>query len=1447
MKFFHFFSSLVFAFVVIPTLEARNIASWDLHANSPTAYSSTIISGAGHTHAVIPSLTGINTVSELEEIWIFNPSNSGYPNFGSAANTAIADFVANGGRLYFFDRRVTEAASMLPGASGIVFVRGTGSSPSNANLIDLDPGAPALLVAGLNNQTFDGGNSSSHGFMQRSSLPANAQTVLIRQQNSEHVVQVVYPYGSGMVCYSTIPADHYLSRGSSSIGTGLQTMLANAANNALARTAMVATTAVSSITSSSATAGGNITTTGGAVVTERGVVFSTNPNPTLASGTKVVSGSGTGSFTANLSALMPSTTYYVRAYAINSAGTAYGSQVIFTTNPAIPSISTAAATAIGLHTATSGGSVLTVGQSAVTERGVVFSTNPNPTLASGTKVVSGSGTGGFTANLAGLLSNTTYYLRAYASNSVGTGYGANRSFTTLARADLALRSSDVVIDPALPVPGEPWTVTTTVFNQGDAAADAELVIFLRQPGGNMAEAARIPVDSIAPGGQRELVWYAPALLKSGPHQVELELQTISPSDVVTGNNAVGPFDFQTGAPPLRLEWLTAEGAAAPGDSRILSFAIRNTGSEAVPIDAVNVAGGPAWLNFAGALPAEPLAPGEEWFATFALDVPAGATPGTLESPNLSTFLLQASSGGNDFQSEFILGLYPANAASIEVTVVNATSNMPIAGAIVAVDDSTAALTTGADGKVVATLLPGTRTVAAYGAGFLPDQAVLQIEPGPANALTLALQAGEPLGISEVSSTALSAEEIAARGIDLEDPENSIVYDFQLSTSIDVLVLKNVVVGSGGGSGQVDLGDYSVSYEMFVPGDDPFERVEVWVITPGKVQMLKQFWDVAVSIGNQTSAFVIEDTALELDLPAGLSLPELFGSAQAANQVFGDLAPGETVTGEWVVRGDLPGNYQVPANATGDLKLGALSIPLVGGGSAEIEVTEPRIRVSAVPSVPEVFEGESFELLVSVENLSPVPLNGVEIALDPLRIENAEVVVGETLNRVIGTIPAEGEATVAFELIPIVPAPLSVLAALDVKGESQSKDDPLVTPMSDPKKFVISIPPLPDQQTAMTTSLGVTLSEALPAINFEPALEAALRDILNKPTGDITADDLVGIIGMDLSGRGISDLSGLENAVDLENLNLSNNSITDVSLLEDFPSLASINLNGNPLDFLDPTLRSFLQSLVSGGVIWTPITQSITFELDEGASYAQGQAIPLSATSSISGLVVSLALSDDSMGLLAAGTLTLANDASGPLTVTASQSGDEWIAAAEVVERSLLVRPFFDGPYTVSTRYETPVSISLVKLLARVAVPDGGLAQITTLSPTDIPGATATLGADSIQYLPAVGFSGEDRFMVTIGDGLGGSTTGTVIITVGPSQNSGEPGVNPAQIEILPEGDVGIAFQGIPGRQYIIQRSLDLSTGSWQDLATVTAAPNGSVAFTDQDPPVGSAFYRLRMP
>jgi len=195
---------------------------------------------------------------------------------------------------------------------------------------------------------------------------------------------------------------------------------------------VLTTTATSSITTTTATSGGNFTAAGTSTVTARGVVWSTTTNPTIALTTKTVDGTGTGTFVSSITGLTANTTYYVRAYATNSSGTAYGNQQTFTTVALVlPTLTTTATSSIANTTATSGGNITADGGATVTARGVVYSTTTNPTIALTTKTVDGTGTGAFVSSITGLTANTTYYVRAYATNSVGTSYGSEVSFTTL--------------------------------------------------------------------------------------------------------------------------------------------------------------------------------------------------------------------------------------------------------------------------------------------------------------------------------------------------------------------------------------------------------------------------------------------------------------------------------------------------------------------------------------------------------------------------------------------------------------------------------------------------------------------------------------------------------------------------------------------------------------------------------------------------------------------------------------------------------------------------------------------------------------------------------------------------------------------------------------------------------------------------------------------------------
>jgi uncharacterized protein (TIGR02145 family) len=192
---------------------------------------------------------------------------------------------------------------------------------------------------------------------------------------------------------------------------------------------VLTTTAISSIENLRASSGGNISSDGGALVTERGVCWSTATNPTIAD-SKTTEGIG-GTFTSSITGLSLNTKYYVKAYATNCAGTAYGNEVSFTTTTAVaPTLTTTTAiSSITYCSASSGGNVSGDGGAPVTERGVCWSTVSNPTIAD-SRSSDGAGLGTFTSPITNLNQNIKYYVRAYATNYAGTSYANEINFTT---------------------------------------------------------------------------------------------------------------------------------------------------------------------------------------------------------------------------------------------------------------------------------------------------------------------------------------------------------------------------------------------------------------------------------------------------------------------------------------------------------------------------------------------------------------------------------------------------------------------------------------------------------------------------------------------------------------------------------------------------------------------------------------------------------------------------------------------------------------------------------------------------------------------------------------------------------------------------------------------------------------------------------------------------------
>ena len=168
---------------------------------------------------------------------------------------------------------------------------------------------------------------------------------------------------------------------------------------------------------------------GGLPLEEVGICWSTAPVPTIEDNYKKT-GSEAKQYKTTITELEINTLYYIRAYARNSESESYSTQIAISTTDGLPSVKTHNASPTSITSITVSGEIIDNGGFAISERGFCYSsTNAEPTLSE-LKTMSGSGSGLFNASINDLDVATKYYVRAYATNSIGTAYGQALPVTT---------------------------------------------------------------------------------------------------------------------------------------------------------------------------------------------------------------------------------------------------------------------------------------------------------------------------------------------------------------------------------------------------------------------------------------------------------------------------------------------------------------------------------------------------------------------------------------------------------------------------------------------------------------------------------------------------------------------------------------------------------------------------------------------------------------------------------------------------------------------------------------------------------------------------------------------------------------------------------------------------------------------------------------------------------
>jgi hypothetical protein len=391
------------------------------------------------TAPIISSIASSTTATTATITWTTDESATSTVNYGASTSYGTASSSSSfttshsitltgltAGTLYHFQVASGDSSYNYATSSDGTFTTLTISAPS---LTTSSASSLTQTTATLNGSVTSTGGAdvTTRGFAYSTSttLTTNVST----STESGTFGTGAYSYAvSSLTCNTTYYARAY---GTNTSGTGYGSIV-SFTTSACAPT--VTTQSATSVTESSATLNGTITVTGGANASIRGFVYGLT---TSYGATTTESGSfGTGAYTGAISSLTCNTLYHVKVYATNTGGTSYGSDTTFTTSAcSAPTITTSSASSLTQTTATLNGTITATGGSDATESGFAYGTSTDLSVVIATSTLGAqTGTSAFSSAVSSLTCNATYYVRAYATNVAGTGYGSIVSFTTSACA-----------------------------------------------------------------------------------------------------------------------------------------------------------------------------------------------------------------------------------------------------------------------------------------------------------------------------------------------------------------------------------------------------------------------------------------------------------------------------------------------------------------------------------------------------------------------------------------------------------------------------------------------------------------------------------------------------------------------------------------------------------------------------------------------------------------------------------------------------------------------------------------------------------------------------------------------------------------------------------------------------------------------------------------------------
>ncbi|MFI4912288.1 MAG: CARDB domain-containing protein [Sedimentisphaeraceae bacterium JB056] len=613
--------------------------------------------------------------------------------------------------------------------------------------------------------------------------------------------------------------------------------------------------------------------------------------------------------------------------------------------------------------------------------------------------------------------------------------------------DVGLASSDITYMPLAPSLETGFVVSANIHNYSEQSAVADVYFY----DGQESQDDLIAVSSaVTIEAESEKLVSAPNYTTDieGGHKLIVVLENISPTDRISTNNkasryiVVGPVSYELSVSMDSFQcW--------PGAELDIPVTIRNTGANPLTINQLSVQSDIAdWFSLDSNVQGTVLGVGDSITAILGLSVTNQQIEDVYEY--LCTVTVQTNNG--IFTDQAMVELLPEPESTIEVRLFEQDTEKVLRGAMVMIDGNSDTYYTDYYGMVNIPAAAGSTKLYFYAENHHPKAVEIDAAPGE-NSLTEYLEEGVPLEVQSVVVRRLTAQEIVDRGVDLADPENYWIYDFEIDLGLNSSGASNS--GSSGSSLVVpsvpmplDI-DEPVTFRRYIPANeiadianvdtssgytvighirryqnniDPEARVETYMIIPGDVRFAKEFFDVTTVIINNAQApdpedITIENTTATINLPAGISLPELFGSAQSATQLLSDdgiLLAGEKAQATWTIRGDYPGKYVVSVDASGNIQ--PFDIDLAAyGESDEFEVAYPSYYM-VIDYPDEVYKDQEFDLDIYIENTNTSSLNFATVTLDTELMRNARLTIGENSSKTITEILPQETGKFTFTMI-----------------------------------------------------------------------------------------------------------------------------------------------------------------------------------------------------------------------------------------------------------------------------------------------------------------------------------------------------------------------------------------------------------------------------------------------